>query len=292
MLYLTADDFNYAQPGMAGLDEQIGYGLVDAEKAVAMVSGQNRIEQGATVSVADVAQQNDIWRSILSWPGIPAENYPCIRHTIRATVTFANAFISPPVVWARRLSSYGAGNENPIYDAVNVPTTDPGYGNPALVPWRPNAWSVSANSAQATFETYVYDLRDVTTATHRYWWPTAPAGVSFAYTAIGPVSLLGVPHGTSVVDEVRLSARPNPAGHGLTTLTLSVPKRDAVSLELLDVSGRLVRTIFSGTLSSGIHRYAWDLRGDDGQPVPAGLYFARCSTSRRGAAVSRVAVVR
>ena len=33
--------------------------------------------------------------------------------------------------------------------------------------------------------------------------------------------------------------------------------------------------MIDGPLGSGVHQATWDTRGEDGAPVPVGLYFAR-----------------
>ena len=69
-------------------------------------------------------------------------------------------------------------------------------------------------------------------------------------------------------------AYPNPFG-ALTTIALSIPSEDAVVVDVVDVNGRMVRTIWNGRLQAGQHSFPWDGRDDHGQPVGAGTYFAR-----------------
>ncbi len=70
-------------------------------------------------------------------------------------------------------------------------------------------------------------------------------------------------------------ATPNPFTRQSTlrfTVAISGP---AVSLDVLDVSGRIVRTLASGTLAAGEHAREWDGRDNLGHPVGAGVYFVR-----------------
>jgi len=48
-----------------------------------------------------------------------------------------------------------------------------------------------------------------------------------------------------------------------------------VRLAIYDASGRRVRELVSGTEPAGTHDVVWDLRDESGQPVPAGVRFAR-----------------
>ncbi len=256
ILLRTAEDVK--QHGL-GFDIESGYGLINSDAALAFVTGQNRIEHATTASVADVARQAAGERTIIGWPGIPSGVYFTIRHTIRATVPFTTGFLATPQVWARRASSYGAGNENPVN--ANV--------------WVPDAWVVSADRSRATLETYVYELFDV--AGRRVsWWPTSPSGVRLALTAIGPVPLVGV-DGAAPGPAIALSASPNPARTG-ARLQLVVPSAGEVTLRIHDLAGRVVRELESGPLAAGAHAYRWDLRGTAGERVGAGLYFARLTT--------------
>lgn len=70
------------------------------------------------------------------------------------------------------------------------------------------------------------------------------------------------------------SAIPNPFTRQ-STLRFAVANTGAVSLDVLDVSGRVVRTLASGALAAGEHAREWDGRDDLGHPVGAGVYFVR-----------------
>ena len=81
---------------------------------------------------------------------------------------------------------------------------------------------------------------------------------------------------------------PNPSGtRQSVTIELARPAR--VSLEVLDVHGRLVRRLISGReLPPGRHEQAWDLRAEDGAAVGAGVFFYRL---RAGAVEAKRATV-
>ena len=48
-----------------------------------------------------------------------------------------------------------------------------------------------------------------------------------------------------------------------------------IDVEILDLGGRRVRTLFSAMASSGSFTWAWDGRDDGGRTVPPGIYLAR-----------------
>lgn len=69
-------------------------------------------------------------------------------------------------------------------------------------------------------------------------------------------------------------------------LSFELPSASSVNLRIYDVSGRLVRTLASGTLGSGNHELTWDTRDDRDKRVPSGVYFVslqfdRTSNSRK-----------
>ncbi len=71
---------------------------------------------------------------------------------------------------------------------------------------------------------------------------------------------------------------PNPF-NPMATLAFDVPgTADAalpVTLDIFDVSGRLVRRLIEGAVESGTHQVLWDGRGQDGGARASGVYFAR-----------------
>jgi hypothetical protein len=97
--------------------------------------------------------------------------------------------------------------------------------------------------------------------------------------------LLGVPGvGTTAVapvparsrTQLELSIRPNPS-RTTTHIDFVMPRAGNAAIELLDLAGRRVATVFRGELTAGVHSARWDGRKDGGVASP-GMYFARLST--------------
>ncbi len=80
---------------------------------------------------------------------------------------------------------------------------------------------------------------------------------------------------TAAPQFLSVASRPNPF-LPLTSLQLAIPvtANDARVL-IFDTNGRLVRTLFDGTLTAGIHRLTWPGTDDNGQALPAGTYYCR-----------------
>lgn len=89
---------------------------------------------------------------------------------------------------------------------------------------------------------------------------------------------------SGVGDEVassvaRLSQNtPNPLS-SRTTIQFSLPKAGKVSLNVFDVSGRLVRQLASGSMPAGNHSVEWDGRNTSGAEAASGVYFYHLATA-------------
>jgi M6 family metalloprotease-like protein len=89
--------------------------------------------------------------------------------------------------------------------------------------------------------------------------------------------------GRAVVPEGRFRLErniPNPF-NPTTTIGFSLAERSAVSLEVFDVSGRLVRTLVAAALPAGHQERVWDGRDNRGAPVGSGVYICRLRAGGR-----------
>jgi hypothetical protein len=66
---------------------------------------------------------------------------------------------------------------------------------------------------------------------------------------------------------------PNPA-RGFASLRFIVPRTEDVTLSIVDLTGRRVRTLAAGRAEAGQHSLIWDGRDDAGHGLPAGAYWA------------------
>lgn len=87
-----------------------------------------------------------------------------------------------------------------------------------------------------------------------------------------------------------LSVRPNPF-RGATTIRLEGRRVGVVRLEIVDPSGRRVRSFESAAREGAAVEVDWDGRDAAGRPVPAGTYFVRVAGPMSGTS-GRVIVVR
>jgi hypothetical protein len=68
-------------------------------------------------------------------------------------------------------------------------------------------------------------------------------------------------------------ASPNPF-NPVTTIPYSLDRGGHATLRIIDVQGRVVRTLVNGVLDPGQYHAAWDGHGAGGRPVGSGVYFA------------------
>ncbi len=76
--------------------------------------------------------------------------------------------------------------------------------------------------------------------------------------------------------------RPNPF-NPRTEIAFSLDVAGPATVEVLDLRGRRVRTLWSGLLAAGDHHLAWDGLDEQGRAVASGVYLARLSTGDRKA---------
>jgi hypothetical protein len=67
---------------------------------------------------------------------------------------------------------------------------------------------------------------------------------------------------------------PNPFRES-AVISYSAPSAASVSIDVYDVNGRLVQTVYSGQVEAGTHQVVWDGTDSSGSKVARGVYFCR-----------------
>ena len=73
---------------------------------------------------------------------------------------------------------------------------------------------------------------------------------------------------------------PNPF-NPTTTIPFLIPEMGRVQLNIYDVRGSLVKTLFDGVLPAGFRQLTWDGTDNRGNGVGSGVYFYRMTTGKR-----------
>jgi hypothetical protein len=90
------------------------------------------------------------------------------------------------------------------------------------------------------------------------------------------------------VADFALSARPDPASER-STIVFTLPRRGAVRLDVVDVTGRRRRVLAASSYEAGRHALEWDLSDERGGALGPGVYFLRMQAA--GRVVTRHVVV-
>jgi hypothetical protein len=78
----------------------------------------------------------------------------------------------------------------------------------------------------------------------------------------------------AIPGDARLQNVPNPF-HASTTIQFTLPRAGEVKLDVFDLSGRIVRQLYRGSLPTGAHSVTWDGLDQTGHRAPEGVYFYR-----------------
>jgi flagellar hook assembly protein FlgD len=124
-------------------------------------------------------------------------------------------------------------------------------------------------------------------------WGLLPEGVATE----NPVVVHKVPVNAGILDGraadvpgIGFTVAPNPF-HRTSTISYHLRRAEAVTLALLEVTGRCVRRLPGGLQPAGSYAIEWDGTDDRGRALPTGVYFCRIQagsvTDSRRVAVAR-----
>lgn len=91
-------------------------------------------------------------------------------------------------------------------------------------------------------------------------------------------------------DGFELEAAPNPF-NAQTGISFQLAESGQVVVEILDMSGRRVRGLWSGVLEQGRHNFQWDGRNETGRPTSSGIYLVVLATGQ-GRTASRITLLK
>jgi len=135
-------------------------------------------------------------------------------------------------------------------------------------PWKSVGFVNGAGNSNTT-KNYKYFDADVTSGTsYEYRLRQVDASGSMNFS-----NIVSVEFGSA--SEVALnSSFPNPSA-GKTTFTFTIPSSSKVKLEVFDLMGNVVKTVYNNTVAGQQTPYAveWDGRGEDGTDVASGSYM-------------------
>ncbi|MEN8007270.1 MAG: FlgD immunoglobulin-like domain containing protein [Candidatus Krumholzibacteriota bacterium] len=162
---------------------------------------------------------------------------------------------------------------------LKVDTTDV----PGIAVWTGSSWAPVGSGLKA-FPSSHYGIKDMISTDHGLFiagYMNSSGGRNTKGLAVWSGDLRQIPDNLSPVPDDQwipspspLQAVPNPF-NPRTVITWEMPRREFATLDILDVRGRLVRTIWSDEVGPGPARVAWDGRDTGGRNAPSGIYFAQ-----------------
>ena len=111
---------------------------------------------------------------------------------------------------------------------------------------------------------YAHRLRDFVLVSTGYYVGCDPEGTQTAGEGATPLT-------------TTFSIIPNPSTS--FEIGYTIPNNDRVTLNIYDVSGRIVRTLVNNHVGAGYYRISWDGRDTHGKSLSSGIYFAKIYTS-------------
>jgi len=84
---------------------------------------------------------------------------------------------------------------------------------------------------------------------------------------------------------------PNPFNPS-TTIRVGVSEDGPISVRIYDTAGHLVRTLFAGTKTRGVHYLYWNGESDKGEFVSSGVYYCRIESPKEGTQTKKLVVIR
>jgi 1,4-alpha-glucan branching enzyme len=84
---------------------------------------------------------------------------------------------------------------------------------------------------------------------------------------------------------------PNPF-NGITRIAFAVPEQDYFKISVYDLKGRHIKTLYEGSLVSGIHTVHWDGSTDLGQPAASGIYVYKIENKTMGSLKGKMVLLK
>ena len=136
-----------------------------------------------------------------------------------------------------------------------------------------NMFSATIPASSDSFEGY-FSARDNTGAVR-----TSPYNAPAEVFALQPdTSQTGIPEEPAVPETFILYHNyPNPFNAG-TIIRFGAPQAVDVELDIYNVLGQKVRTLYKGTAAQGMNQFSWDGTDDGANQVVSGIYFSRLTT--------------
>ena len=116
-------------------------------------------------------------------------------------------------------------------------------------------------------------------------------GIELVFQTVGKTDAASMPEPVDQVHRTFFQVENPSAASGATKIDFGLEKTAGASLVIYDSAGRRVRSLVHETLPAGEYSRSWDGRGDQGQEVAAGVYFAKFQAGEK-AFTEKIVVVK
>ncbi len=79
-------------------------------------------------------------------------------------------------------------------------------------------------------------------------------------------------------DAYKIAITPNPLSNS-ATISFTLPQPKKVSINIFDMTGRLVKTLVDAEMQAGTHQIIWDAEDEKGNSVSEGVYILKFQTN-------------
>lgn len=176
IIRLSADDVNAALPGLAGFDNQVGAGRINAERALQFLQAPNTLQHLSATGGTVFNTSGNMTRVFLGVPGLADAAYIVRRSEVRRNITFP-AMCNLIGVWGRGVGTTGLREEDGRSFGEGICEVVPG----------------TLTNTSATLRTWIYEVW--TALGQRIgFFPQSANNMVFQYTILGsplPASISG-----------------------------------------------------------------------------------------------------
>ncbi|MBL8025806.1 MAG: hypothetical protein JNL74_05315 [Fibrobacteres bacterium] len=209
---------------------------------------------------------------------VPSSRWACVCRTPRFDLDEYGRIIAPHTVVGRVTLADNAGNEILSFGEYGNADSK-GVGSAIPGPSIPLAWPAGV----AASEDYIYvtDLVNARLVRVRKLFKLDNTG------------LMGEFNGTASAVQLdpSLTSVPEPF-NPVSKITVSLPVGTEVRIDVVDMSGKIVKNLKNGFLNSGKTTIYWDATDSNGHKVAGGIYVYKMTTSDRRVVTKRTAYVR
>ncbi len=185
------------------------------------------------------------------------------------------------------------GVESPTYDHAYIRVSTDGES------WD-TVWENDQEIADGQWVLETVDLSQYVdneyTVYLRWTMGTTDGGWTYCGWNIDDIQILGVGEtgvegGGTQPARLNVASAPNPFS-SQATITYSLPSSGRASVDIYDMSGRLVRTLSDGWASAGEHSLVWNGADASSAPAASGVYFAVVRAPDGAAATQKLVLIR